>query len=74
MHETIGVDAMPEFAIKIRNEVKGQCVQKLSNLSPASNSKPMMDSVALKFGMLIAKMLFNENSMSPNPALMPVAH
>ena len=36
-------------------------------------SRPMVDFVALKFGILIAKRLFNGQSMSSNLAFMPVA-
>ena len=38
------------------------------------NSRPMVDFVALKFGMLIAIKLFNGMSMSSNLAFMPVAN
>ena len=37
-------------------------------------SRPMVDFVALKFGILIAKRLFNGKSMSSNLAFMPVAN
>ena len=37
-------------------------------------SRPMVDFVALKFGILIANRLFNENSISSNLAFMPVAN
>ena len=37
-------------------------------------SRSMVDFVALKFGILIAKMLFNGKSMSSNLAFMPVAN
>ena len=37
-------------------------------------SRPMADFVALKFGILIAKRLFNGKSMPTNPAFMPVAN
>ena len=35
-------------------------------------SSPMVDFVALKFGILIAKRLFNGNGISSNLAFMPV--
>ena len=37
-------------------------------------SRPMVDFMALKFSMLIAKRLFNGKSMSSNLAFMPVAN
>ena len=37
-------------------------------------SRPMVDFVALKFGILIAKRLFNGNSKSSNLAVMPFAN
>ena len=37
-------------------------------------SRPMVDFVALKFGILIAKRLFNGKGMSSNLAFMPVAN
>ena len=37
-------------------------------------SRPMVDFVALKFDILIAKRLFNGNSISSNLAFMPVAN
>ena len=37
-------------------------------------SRPMVDFVALKFGILIAKRLSNRKSMSSNIALIPVAN
>ena len=37
-------------------------------------SRPMVDIVALKFGILIVKRLFNMRSMSSNLAFMPVAN
>ena len=37
-------------------------------------SRPTMDFVALKFGVLIAKRLFNGKSMLSNLAFMPVAN
>ena len=37
-------------------------------------SKPMMDFVALKVGILIGKRLFNGNSISSNLVFMPVAN
>ena len=37
-------------------------------------SRPMVDFVALKFNMLIAKRLFNRMSMSSNLVFMPVAN
>ena len=52
-------------------------MQNLSNLPPALNarlSKTNGDIVALKFGILIAKRLFNGKSMSFNLAFMPVAN
>ena len=36
--------------------------------------RPMVDSVALEFGIHIAKRLFNGKSLSFNPAFMPVAN
>ena len=36
--------------------------------------RPMVDSLALKFGILIAKRLFNVNSISTNHACMLVAN
>ena len=36
--------------------------------------RPMVDFVALKFGILIAKRLFNGNSISSNLAFMPVVN
>ena len=37
-------------------------------------SRPMLDFVALKFGILIAKRLFNGKGMSSNLEFMPVAN
>ena len=37
-------------------------------------SRPMVDFVALKFGILIAKRLFNGTNISSNLAFMPVAN
>ena len=37
-------------------------------------SRPMVDFLALKFGILIAKRLFNGNSISSNLLSMPVAN
>ena len=37
-------------------------------------SRPMVDFVALKFGMIIAKRLFNGKRMSSNLAFIPVAN
>ena len=37
-------------------------------------SRPMVDFVALKFGILIAKRLFNGKSMLSNLAFMPAAN
>ena len=37
-------------------------------------SRPMVDFVALKFGILIGKSLFNGNSIPSNLAFMPVAN
>ena len=37
-------------------------------------SRPMVDFVELKFGILIAKRLFNEKGMSSNIEFMPVAN
>ena len=37
-------------------------------------SRPMVDFVALKVGILIGKRLFNGNSISSNLAFMPVAN
>ena len=37
-------------------------------------SRPMVDFVALKFGILIDKRLLNGNSISSNLAFMPVAN
>ena len=36
--------------------------------------RPMVDSLALKFGILIAKMFFNGNSISTNHAYMLVSN
>ena len=37
-------------------------------------SRPMVDFLGLKFGILIAKRLFNGNSISSNLSSMPVAN
>ena len=37
-------------------------------------SRPMVDFLVLKFGILIAKRLFNGNSISSNLSSMPVAN
>ena len=37
-------------------------------------SRPMVDFLALKFGILIAKRLFNGNSISSNLSSMPVVN
>ena len=66
-----------DLHIKVRNKVKVQLVQKISNLPPALNarpSRPMVDFVALLFGILIAKRLSNVKSMSSNLAFIPVAN
>ena len=50
-------------------------MQKLSNLPPALYARlHMMDVLALKFGIPIAKRLFNGNSISNNHACMLVAN
>ena len=50
---------------------------KISNLPPAlmqDYSRPTVDFVVLKFGILIAKKLINGNSISSNIAFVPVAN
>ena len=37
-------------------------------------SRPMVDFLALKFGILMAKRLFNGNSISSNISSMPIAN